>query len=230
MDNMYEILMSLPLLNGASRQRILDIAGKTKFHFLKYTDGETVAAVGEPCTHIKFLLSGAVRSSINTPDGRFSVAQTLTAPSVIAPEFLFGKSPYYPATVTSVGASGFLQIAKADYLSMLMTDQVFTFNFLNMLSSSSQKLIEGMLAVTNGALEDRIAYWIAALTQRDGTNIVMSCRHRDLCATFGVPRSSLNAALESLRNRGLIEYNNTAIRVISRTELLKLLQTPEEEI
>ncbi len=40
MDSMYEILMSLPLLNGVSRTRILEIVGKTKFHFLKYLDGE----------------------------------------------------------------------------------------------------------------------------------------------------------------------------------------------
>lgn len=229
MDSMYEILMSLPLLNGVSRNRILEIVGKTKFHFLKYLDGEKVISTGDPCTHIKFVLSGAVRSTISNADNRFRISQTLTAPSVIAPEFLFGKSPFYPAEVTAIGATGILQIAKSDYLNMLTTDKVFMFNFLNMLSSSAQRSVEGLLAVTNGSLEERIAYWIVALTQRDGTDIVMTCRQRDLYSTFGVQRSSLIAALQSLKDRDIIDFTSNEIAVKSRSELLKLLASPEEE-
>lgn len=229
MDSMYEILMSLPLLNGVSRSRILEIVGKTKFHFLKYLDGEKIIAAGDPCTHIKFILSGAVRSSVSNNDQRFRVAQTLVAPSVIAPEFLFGKSPFYPATVTAIGSTGILQIAKNDYLAMLTGDRVFMFNFLNMLSSSAQRSVEGILALTNGSLEERIAYWIVSLTQRDGTDIIMSCRQRDLYSLFGVQRSSLVAALQSLKDRGLIDFTVNEISVNSRSELFKLLSTPEEE-
>ncbi len=229
MDSMYEILMSLPLLNGVSRNRILEIVGKTKFHFLKYLDGEKVISTGDPCTHIKFVLSGAVRSTISNSNGRFKVSQTISAPSVIAPEFLFGKSPFYPSTATAIGPTGILQIAKQDYLNMLTTDKVFMFNFLNLLSSSTQRSIEGLLAVTNGSLEERIAYWIIALTQRDGTDITMLCRQRDLYSTFGVQRSSLIAALESLKERGIIEYNTSEIIVKSRAELSKLLTTPDDE-
>ncbi len=229
MDSMYEILMSLPLLNGVSRTRILEIVGKTKFHFLKYLDGEKIINAGDPCTHIKFILSGAVRSSVSRNDQRFKVAQTLVAPSVIAPEFLFGKSPFYPATVTSIGSTGIMQIAKNDYLAMLTGDRVFMFNFLNMLSSSAQRSVEGILALTDGNLEERIAYWIVSLTQRDGKEIVMSCRQRDLYSLFGVQRSSLVAALQSLKDKDLIDFTQNEISVKSRSELLKLLATPEEE-
>lgn len=230
MDSMYEILMSLPLLNGVSRARILEIVGKTKFHFLKYLDGQQIAREGDPCTHIRFVLSGGVRSTITNSDKRFRVAQTLNAPSVISPEFLFGRSPYNPADVVAIGPTGILQIAKSDYLTMLTSDEIFMFNYLNLLSSSSQRSVEGILALTNGSLEERIAYWIAALTQRDGVDIVMQCRQRDLYSLFGVQRSSLIAALDHLKEEGYIDYTPSEILVKSRSKLLGILSRNEDDV
>lgn len=227
MDSMYEILMSLPLLNGVSREKILEIVGKTKFHFLKYSEGEVIGSANEPCTHIKFVLSGAVRTTISNRSDRFKVSQTLKAPSVVCPEFLFGRSPFYPADIKALEPTGILQIAKADYLKLLTADQVFMFNYLNLLSSSAQRSVEGILALTNGSLEERIAYWIAALTQKDGTDIVMSCKQRNLYSLFGVQRSSLISSFEDMRAKGLIDYTSTEICVKSRDALLKLLATEE---
>ena len=95
-SSMYEILMGLPLFNGVSRDCISQIIEKYKFHFLKYLPGEQIVMAGETCTHIKFVISGSVRSRIENADGRFKVSQTLNAPEVIAPEFLFGKATQYP--------------------------------------------------------------------------------------------------------------------------------------
>ena len=52
--------MSVPLLNGVSREKMLEITGKTKFHFVKYSAGEQIVSAGEQCSHIKLLISGSV--------------------------------------------------------------------------------------------------------------------------------------------------------------------------
>lgn len=85
MDSMYEILMGLPLFNGVSYNRISEVVGSTKFHFLKYLAGEQIVQAGEPCTHIKFIISGSARVTIENSDGRFKVSQTLSKPDVISP-------------------------------------------------------------------------------------------------------------------------------------------------
>ena len=88
MDSMYEILMGLPLFKGVSYANISKVVESTKFHFLKYLDGETLVTAGETCTHVKFIISGKARLSIANADGRFKVSQTLSAPDVIAPDVL----------------------------------------------------------------------------------------------------------------------------------------------
>ena len=85
-----------------------------------------------------------------------------------------------------------------------------------------------MLAVAAGSLEERIAFWIIALTQRGGTDITLTCRQRDLYALFGVQRSSFLATLDRMKERGLIEYDANEIRITSRRDLLDIISTTTE--
>lgn len=223
MKSMYEILKGLPLFHGATTDRISDIVGKAKFHFLKYLAGQRIVAAGEQCSHVKFVISGKVRSTIANSTERFKVSQTLAAPAVIAPEFLFGRATNYPCDVDALTDVGILQISKNDYVTILNRDHVFLYNFLNILSMNAQKSVDGILSLSSGDLEGRIAFWIVALTQSNGTDIKVSCRQRDLYSLFGVQRSSFMATLESMKQRGIIDYSQNEITVLSRPDLVKLI-------
>ncbi len=176
MSSMFELLMNLPLFRGVSRSRIAEVVGSAKFHFLKYPKGETVVRAGEECTHLAFVISGSVRSEISNSSKRFSVSQTLKAPSAIAPDFLFGRTTRYPGTVVALTDCSILKISKVDYIRILNADQVFMFNFLNTLSVNAQKALDGILALTSGGLDERIAFWIIALTQPGSEDIELTCK------------------------------------------------------
>jgi DNA-binding PadR family transcriptional regulator len=72
-------------------------------------------------------------------------------------------------------------------------------------------------------LEQRLAYWIVALTQINGKDIVLECRQKDMYTVFGVPRQSLIAALDNLQKQGIIEYSPQMIKVLDRRSLVELL-------
>lgn len=220
---MYENLMTLPLFKGVSYNRVSEIVGKTRLGFLKYLPGDSLVRVGEPCTGIKFIITGNVRLTIHNVSDRFRVMQTLNAPSVISPDFLFGRDTLYPADGVAIDTVSVMQIAKSDFISLLHEDEIILFNYLNILSTNAQKAINGVMALTSGSLEERIAFWIIALTQMDATDIVLQARQRDLYALFGVQRTSFMAALDSLRDRGIITYSANEINVLSRRELRSVL-------
>jgi len=223
MDSMYEFLMELPLFKGESFDRLSEVIGSTRFHFLKYADGETIIEEGKPCTHIKFVISGSVRLTTTSLDGRLRVQQTITAPDVIAPDFLFGRFTNYPLSGVAQGPISLLQIEKNDYLKILHSDNVFLLNFLNTLSINAQKSVIGVLALAHGSLEERIAFWVVALTQRGAHDITLQCRQRDFYLLFGVQRSSYIATIDSMRERGLVEYDQREIRFPSRAALVDIL-------
>lgn len=224
MKSTLDVLLSLQLFSGASTQKIQQIVGKHKFHFLKYTDGEQMIAAGDPCTHLRFVISGQVRSTIESPDLRIRVSQTISSPNVIAPDFFFGRTTTYPCSVKALGTAGIVDIEKSEYLKIIESDPVFLFNFLNLLSVDAQQGLQGVMCLTSGDLRKRIAYWILALTQKGGTDIEMECKQRDLYTVFGVPRQSLIAALTDMRLNGAITFSPGLIKVESREELVKMLE------
>jgi|InofroStandDraft_1065614.scaffolds.fasta_scaffold09406_8 CRP-like cAMP-binding protein len=228
MSSMFELLMNLPLFRGVSRSRIAEVVGSAKFHFLKYPKGETVVRAGEECTHLAFVISGSVRSEISNSSKRFSVSQTLKAPSAIAPDFLFGRTTRYPGTVVALTDCSILKISKVDYIRILNADQVFMFNFLNTLSVNAQKALDGILALTSGGLDERIAFWIIALTQPGSEDIELTCKTRDLCNLFSVQRNVFDAACHEMEQRNLIRYSPRKIEIVDRREMLSLLERQSE--
>ncbi|MBD5323167.1 MAG: Crp/Fnr family transcriptional regulator [Duncaniella sp.] len=222
-NSMYENLMTLPLFKGISYARLSEIVGNTRLAFLKYLPGEPMITAGEPCTHIKFIISGNVRMTIRNESDRVRVSQTLTAPAVISPDFLFGRNTIYPASATAIDTVSVMQIEKNDLIVLLQSDEIFLYNYLNILSTNAQKAVDGVLAITSGSLEERIAFWIIALTQMDSDNIVLTAKQRDLYSLFGVQRSSFIAALDSLHERGILDYSPNEIRVRSRRALRSIL-------
>lgn len=229
MASMIEQLMELPLLRGTSMSRMAKIIGEAKFHFLKYPSNETIISPGDKCEHISFILSGSVRETIENANGRFAVSQTLTGPTLVTPDFLFGRITAYPFSVRAIDTVSILKLSKADFIKILNADYVFLFNMLNMLSVDAQKGFAGIISLTTADVSQRIAYWIAALTQQDGTDIVLSCRRRDLCSLFSVQRSTFDAALEQMAKEGLISFNPKELHVLDRRKLLSLLETSHED-
>ena len=126
--------MQLPLFQGVSAQQLSALVEKMPFHFLKYNDGERIIADGDTCTHVRFVVSGRVRVQMCFRHLQVQVSQTLEAPNVLAPDYLFGLDTSYPFTVTALGECGIMQLRKADYIRVIQSDKVFLFNILNYLS------------------------------------------------------------------------------------------------
>lgn len=228
MDSMFEILMGLPLLRGVSAERMEKTVGSSKFHFLKYPPGETIFHAGDPCTDIAFILAGTVRLTVRSADGRFAVSQLIDGRDVISPDFLFGRRTIYPGDIVANDTVSILRIPKNDYINILTSDHIFLFNYLNMLAMNAQKSMEGILAVSSGDIAERIAYWISATTQPRSHSIVLECSRKDLSTLFNTPRTVLKAALEEMKERGLLDYTPHSITVPDRQALIALLHDHPE--
>ena len=217
---MYKILMGLPIFQGVSHAKISELIEKIKFHFLKYTDGETIVDVDEPCTNLKFLISGSVRLETLNLNRRIKVLQTLNAPNIIGAEYLFGKRTSYPYSVKAHPVAGLMQVEKADFLKILKSDIVFLFNTLNYLSRSSQTPTEAVLSLTSGSVAERVALWIGSLSYRGSSDIVVESKQKDMYTMLGIQRSAYINTLEELRHKGVLDFTSGAVYINDRDALL----------
>ena len=180
MDSMYDVLLQLPIFQGVSRNKISELIEKMKFHFLKYPDGEKIVTSGEECNHLKFLISGEIRSELITQNEKMRITELIQAPNVIAPDHLFGRDTYFPANLYAVGTVGIMQIEKASVIQMLQEEPIFLINLLNILSRRSQKALESFTALSSNDLKERLAFWVLSLTQQKSVDIRIICKQKDL--------------------------------------------------
>ena len=225
MNSMYQQLMQLPLFQGVSTEKITALVEKLPFHFLKYRNGEQIFAAGDPCTHIKFIVSGQVRLETPFPKLRITMHQTVSNPHVLAAEYLFGRDTAYPFTAISDGACGILQLRKSDYIKMISTDKVFLFNILNYLSSGSQRSMLLPLTVKDASVDGRLAMLIDALSISGATDIGLRYKQKDLCALLGTQRTTLVSTLDNLSDQGILDYDSNELRILDLEALINVNNT-----
>ncbi len=220
----YQTILDLPLIKGVSASRLTEIAGRYKLNFVKYAPGDILITEGEQCESIKFILSGSVLTRITAPDGAICVEQTLTAPQVIAPDYLFGRITEYPGNAEAMTAVGIMEISKEEYRKMLASDSIFLFNYLNAVCARSQRGARGLIALASAGAIERIAYWVICLTQVGSTDIRISSATTDLHSIIGIPLPSWRTAMKRLTESGIItEDSPRCFTVNSRTALVNIV-------
>lgn len=223
MTNKYQQLMQLPLFQGISAEKITALVEKLPFHFLKFSNGEQIVQAGEPCTHIKFIVSGRVRLTTPFPRLKVSIHQTLISPHVLAPDCMFGLENNYPYTAVAQGTCGILQLRKSDYIKMVGSDKVFLFNILNYLSTGSQRGPALALAVKKGTVTERLITMLELLVVNGAADIVLNYKQKDLCTLLGSQRATVISSLDRLSEAGLLEYDSKEMRVLDLDGLLNQL-------
>ncbi len=225
---MYTKLLQLPLFQGASCEQISQLIEKLPFHFIKYTDGQSIIVSGEASAHLKFVVSGKAKVIYTNRATGVQLSQEVLAPCVVGPDFLFGREPAYPFDVFAFGECGIMQLSKADYMKVVSSDQVFLFNILNYLSRNAQKPKLSLLHLPQGTVAERIAFMVSMLTGKDSSHISLSFKQKDLCVLLGVRRASLVDAMSRLQDNGIITYTNSEIKVIDRDALVSLIHEKVE--
>ena len=72
---LYDSLLRFPLFQGLSRAELLQLAGQTKFGFLKLEAGKMVAREGDACQQFLFLISGSLSVTTVNDDRQYSVTE-----------------------------------------------------------------------------------------------------------------------------------------------------------
>ncbi len=136
---LYDSLLRFPLFQGLSRAELLQLAGQTKFGFLKQAAGQTVVREDETCSQLFFLIDGRLTLTTTSDDHRYQVEEQLSAPWLLQPEALYGAHPQYSCMVTTMTESHFITVSKDEVMRLLDDFLIIRLNYLNMLATLSQR-------------------------------------------------------------------------------------------
>ena len=218
---MYESLLRLPYFQGMSKDEITSILDKVAFDFQNLSDGKTICSIGDSCDKFIILTNGEAQSTIVAPDGSYSLTEEVHSPYAIEPYSLFGKDTTFKHRYTAKGNCTILIIDKQYLFSEFTKYQIFTINFLNLISHRAQMQSHAIWNYTPTSIKGRIAQFIGmrsnSINGRKSMQIKMERLADILCET----RLNVSKALNELQDEGYIELRRKEIIIPSLKRLIE---------
>lgn len=146
-NRLFDILLSLPLFLGMSRSDLHEAAGKTRFDFLKVSEGETIVKDGERCLSLFFLLTGEIKVITDADDHGYNIEEDISAPEIFQPERIFGLNQRFTHTYIAKTDCSIMRLEKQEILKLSELFEIFRINLLNLFSAQTQKISRRALRV-----------------------------------------------------------------------------------
>ena len=221
MASMYGTIMDLPPFKGISEDQVSAFLEKTNIEFQNLQKGETLYLEGEPCTDIKYLISGTIGRTHRLVSPRCTIKEILPAGTVFGAERLFGLNTCYADKAVAATPSSIMKFSKEQYLRLLASDEIYLMNVLNFLSLRAQRSIDSLNNIYSSSLLGHIGYWIATMTDRCSTGIEIQCNIKDLVEITGIRITDLKGQIRDLKRDGILSYTAGLFKINSRSEILE---------
>ena len=215
----YDHLLQFPLFQGLSRAELQQMAGNTKFGFVKTAPGKTVVSDGDLCVQLFFLIGGTLTLTTRSDDHGYSITEQLTAPWLLQPEALFGLSPRYSCTATASATAHFITLSKDEMLRLLDDFLIIRLNFLNLMSTLTQRRTRQTWHRCPADLKQRIVRFITDRCAYPAGTKQVSILMERLAREVNDSRLDVSRALNAMQDDGLIRLHRGRIEVPSLERL-----------
>lgn len=215
-------LNQAPLFRGLRPESIESIINSIPHKIRKFHAGSLIAHSGDAVTSLMIVTGGMVKGEMIDYAGRVIKIEDIPAPGALASAFLFGNRNRFPVNVIAVSDAELLIIEKADFMSLMMKNDIILANFLDMISNRSQFLSEKIKFLNFKTIKGKLAQFILQKTEQGTKAVKLEITQNELADYFGVARPSVARALGDMEEEGLIEANGKNIKIIDRHKLVKL--------
>ncbi len=198
-------------LDGDTRRRIVGYA-----HARRFAAGDVIFLKGSPCTGMMTVLTGRVRISALSRQGKEIVLNVIEAGEVFGEVALLDGGER-TADATALTECELLVLERRDMLSCLESNPKACLKLLATLCQRLRRTTEQVEDVVFLQLPSRMAKVLVRLTQSDGDQVRLS--QRELASLVGGTRESMNKYLGEWKRNQFIAIDDGAIRVLDRGAL-----------
>jgi CRP-like cAMP-binding protein len=218
----HTVLSESPLFKGVSEGETESILQAVPHRIKKYKAGSMISQSGESVLSLKVVVSGTVKGEMVDFAGRVIKIEDIPAPGALASAFIFGNNNRFPVNVIAVTDTELLEIAKSDFLRLLMNNDKILVNFLDMISNRSQFLSEKIKFLNFKTIRGKMAQYILRLAGEEKNEIKLDRTQNDLADFFGVARPSVARALGDMEMDGYIKVQGKSVKILNRKGLMNL--------
>ena len=99
------ILLQMPLFRGITEETLLKFVLLHQHTLKSYKSGEFIAMQGDIYRSLYILCNGTVRTQMVSAEGKQLTIETLRAPKLLAPAFIFASENRFPVNIETLETS-----------------------------------------------------------------------------------------------------------------------------
>lgn len=223
MATVYDKLLQLPLFQGLTLKDFTNILGKVTFHFDNCEPETLLAAQGELCKRLTFILDGTITKRTKVEgEVPMVVEETFTAPYIFELSSLFGKDTVYRSSYFSTTKASTMVMHKRFLLEELNAYPIVDMNYRNIMSAQVQELSRRLWSPPAPTPEGRLAAFFLHHVERAEGEKVFHIQKTDLASFTNESFSRISAMLTSLQKQGLLTYARGVLTITDASKLLEL--------
>ena len=202
--NFFNRLIGIPLFQGISRDDFMNIATKIHFDFRTYKPDEVIVRRDQPCGDLICIIQGTIAKEMHADDGSYVFRELSDKPTVIQPDRLFGRFPFYSANFVAVKETSVLIVPKAEVRDILFNYITFHLNFINFICSAKQVWEGRLWKRLPEPLEERFVHFLLARSTRPAGYKELCIGMVELANELVTTRLNVSKMLNKLKEENLI--------------------------
>ena len=198
-------LLEMPPFQDITEEELLSLILAPEHAHRQYKPADFIAIQGEAYRSLFILCSGSVRTQMVSAEGKQLTIETLKAPQLLAPAFVFASENRFPVNIEAKEKCEILIINKNVFLEFLHRHPTVMRNFLQLVSDRTLFLSKKLNAFALQSLKSRILNYL----RMHGTIL----NQQEVAQILGVARPSLARALSELASEGCIRMEEKEMRI-----------------
>ncbi len=218
---MFERMQSLPLLQGLTIRELSEIVEWMKLDFHSLQEGALLAAQGEKCDSLIYVMNGRVCAEHQDTMGRFRFSEIYDAPLVLEPYSMYGLNRNYMNSYRLLTDGSTLNVKKDTFAKLQANYAIVRTNMMNLVCTRMQKLSAEVRVFENKTVRQKIVDIIKNLSLTLRGEKLLQVKMEVLAEMIGETRLNVSKELNNLCDEGLLRMKRGEIIVNDLEMLIK---------
>lgn len=198
--------------------------------YAKYTTfkrGATIAAKGDPGNSLFAVISGTVKISSSSPDGRSAILNLIGPGEIFGEIAVLDGAPRTADATANTNCEVYI-IDRRDFLPFVRSQPALAMKFIELLCARLRWTSQQVEQVILQNLPARLASALLGLTERrklDSGSRTIAITQQEISEMVGMTRESINKQLRAWAARNWVRLEHGAIVVLNAESLRDLAQS-----
>jgi CRP/FNR family transcriptional regulator, cyclic AMP receptor protein len=193
--------------------------------------GATIFCRGDPGNSLIAVISGTVKISISSPDGRNAILNLIGAGEIFGEMGVLGGAAR-SADATANTACEIFVIDRRDFLPFVKSQPALSMKFIELLCARVRRTSEQVEQIILQNLPGRLASALIGLTEKrklEPASHTISITQQEISEMVGMTRESINKQLRAWANRNWVRLEHGAIVVLDVESLREIAEAGSGE-